>query len=213
MIKKPDSQTQVATWVEEFAGYEEFLRDVKARVQTAQVRAALAVNRELVLLYWSIGADISRHMQSKGWGAKVVDRLSTDLCQEFPTLRGFSPRNLRYMRSFAEAWSDEAILPQAAAKIPWFHNCVLLDKLSQTEERLRYARQTVEHGWSRNVLVHQIESKLYKRQGKAVTNFDRALPSPESDLVAKHGMTCQALQLRKEGYHGDTCSIIGNITA
>jgi len=112
-----------------------------------------------------------------------VDQLAADLQREFPDVKGFSPRNLRYMRSFAEAWPEEAILQQAAAKIPWFHNCILLDKLQDPHERLWYIQQTIEHGWSRNILVHQIESRLYQRQGKAVTNFERALPSPQSDLA------------------------------
>jgi predicted nuclease of restriction endonuclease-like (RecB) superfamily len=98
-------------------------------------------------------------------------------------MRGLSLRNLRYMRSFAEAWADEAILQQAVAKLPWSHNLILLEKLALPEKRLWYARQTVEHGWSRNVLVHQIESRLYERQGKATTNFERALPSAQSDLA------------------------------
>jgi len=97
--------------------------------------------------------------------------------------KGFSPRNLRYMRSFAEAWPDEAILQQLVAKLPWGHNVCLLDYLDTSEERLWYARQIVEYGWSRNVLVHQIDSKLYQRQGKAITNFERALPAPQSDLA------------------------------
>ena len=165
------------------SGYEAMLRDVKARVRAAQIRAALAVNRELLLLYWQIGTDISRQMREQGWGTKFVDQLAADLRREFPDIKGFSLRNLRYMRSFAEAWPEEAILQQAAAKIPWFHNCVLLDKLQEPQERLWYIQQTIEHGWSRNVLVHQIESHLYQRQGKAITNFERALPGPQSDLA------------------------------
>lgn len=90
--------------LEIFSGYAAFLNDIKARVRSAQLRAALAVNQEQILLYWQIGTDISRKMQEHGWGAKVVDRLSADLRREFPNMRGFSPRNLRYMRSFAEAW-------------------------------------------------------------------------------------------------------------
>lgn len=175
-----------------WAGYDQLLRDVKARVRAAQVRAALAVNSELVLLYWQIGADISWRMREQGWGAKFVDQLAADLRREFPDMKGFSPRNLRYMRSFAEAWPDEPILQEALAKITWYHNIALLEKLASPEERLWYARQTVEHGWSRNVLVHQIESKLYQRQGKAITNFERALPSPQSDL---------ARQLLKDPYN------------
>jgi len=171
--------------------YETFLSDLKTRIRAAQVQAALAINRELVLLYWQIGQDILTRQQQQGWGAKVIDTLAKDLQREFPEMKGFSSRNLKYMRAFAEAYSDD-IVQQAAAQIPWFHNCVLLDKVKDTQERLWYARQTVEHGWSRNVLVHQIESGLYRRMGGAITNFDRALPPPQSDL---------ATQLLKDPYH------------
>lgn len=188
------SEKAPGTIAEEFAGYEELLHELKEQVQIAQVRAALAVNSELVLLYGRIGARISQRIRENRWGAKVVDQLSADLRRAFPGTQGFSPRNLRYMRSFAEAWGDETILQQVAAKIPWFHNCILLDKVKDDAERLWYAQHTVEHGWSRNVLVHQIESNLYARQGKAITNFERALPSPQSDL---------ARQLLKDPYNFD----------
>jgi predicted nuclease of restriction endonuclease-like (RecB) superfamily len=176
------------------AGYDEFLNDLKGRIRQAQVRAALAVNRELVTLYWQIGREILSRQQAQGWGARVVDLLSRDLRHEFPEMKGFSPRNLKYMRAFAEAWPDNAIVQQVAAQIPWFHNCALLDKVKGAEEREWYIRQTVEHGWSRNVLVHQIETGLYQRQGRAVTNFSRTLPAPQSDL---------AQQITKDPYNFD----------
>jgi len=165
------------------AGYAQLLESLKARIRQAQVRAALSVNRELVLLYWHIGREILQRQAQEGWGAKVIDRLAQDLSREFPDMKGFSPRNLKYMRAFAEAWPDEQIVQQAAAQIPWFHNVVLLEKVKDPAERLWYVQQTLEHGWSRNVLVHQIESKLYGRQGKAITNFERTLPAPQSDLA------------------------------
>jgi predicted nuclease of restriction endonuclease-like (RecB) superfamily len=165
------------------SGYDELFQDIKNRVKTARIRAALAVNRELVLLYWSIGRDILKQQSEQGWGAKVIERLAADLRHEFPDMTGLSVRNLKYMRAFSEAWPDEAIVQQAAAQIPWFHNCVLIDKVKDAEERLWYAKTTMEYGWSRNVLVHQIESGLYRRQGKATTNFEKALPSPQSDLA------------------------------
>src|SRR5438874_908028 len=154
-------------------GYDDLLHDLKERIRGAQVRAALAVNRELVLLYWQIGREILERQRERGWGARVIDRLATDLGRAFPEMRGFSPRNLKYMRAFAQAWPDEPIVQQAAAQIPWFHNCVLLDKVKSPAEREWYVRQAIQYGWSRNVLVHQIESGLYQRQGKALTNFDR----------------------------------------
>jgi predicted nuclease of restriction endonuclease-like (RecB) superfamily len=175
-------------------GYPEFLRDLKQRIRQAQVKAMLAVNRELVLLYWQIGRDIVERQDKDGWGAKIVDRLAKDLHVEFPEVKGFSPRNLKYMRAFAEAWPDGSIVQQVAAQLPWFHNCVLLDKVKNPEERLWYIEQTIANGWSRNVLVMQIESGLYRRQGKAQTNFARTLPAPQSDL---------ATQLLKDPYNFD----------
>jgi predicted nuclease of restriction endonuclease-like (RecB) superfamily len=163
--------------------YEDLLARLKSQIRTAQVRAAVAVNRELVLLYWRIGKEILLKQHEQGWGAKVIDQLAKDLRQEFPDMQGFSPRNLKYMRAFADAWPDEAIVQQAAAQLPWFHNCVLLDKVKSPEERLWYIQQAIQYGWSRNVLVIHIESGLYRRQGKAITNFQVTLPQPQSDLA------------------------------
>ncbi|MFM0366938.1 PDDEXK nuclease domain-containing protein [Paraburkholderia sediminicola] len=165
------------------ADYAAWLNDLKARVASARQRAALAVSRELVLLYWQIGRDIAQRQQAQGWGAKVIDRLARDLRSAFPDMRGFSPRNLKYMRAFAQAWPDGEFVQQAAAQLPWFHLCTLLDKLTTREEREWYAAKAVEHGWSRNVLVMQIETRVHERQGNAVTNFPERLPSPQSDLA------------------------------
>jgi predicted nuclease of restriction endonuclease-like (RecB) superfamily len=174
--------------------YAAFLNDLKSRIQTAQTRAALAVNHELVLLYWQMGRDITEKMRLHGWGAKTVDRLAADLKKAFPGVQGFSARNLRYMRSFADAWPDEAILQAPLAKLTWYHNIALIEKLPDREIRLWYAKKALEHGWSRNVLVHQIESQLHTRQGKAITNFADTLPSPQSDL---------AQQVLKDPYNFD----------
>lgn len=174
--------------------YQTLLADLKQRIRTAQVRAALAVNRELVLLYWGIGKEILARQDHEGWGTKVIDRLAKDLRSEFPGQQGLSPRNLKYMRALAEAWPDEAIVQQVAAQIPWFHNCILLDKVKEPGERLWYVQQTIQNGWSRNVLVMQIETNLHRRQGKAITNFQATLPSPQSDL---------AQQLLKDPYNFD----------
>jgi predicted nuclease of restriction endonuclease-like (RecB) superfamily len=164
-------------------GYTTLLDEIKERVRTARLRAAVAVNQELVLLYWSIGRDILDRQRRHGWGAKVVDRLAADLRREFPGVEGFSPRNLKYMRAFARAWPDERIVQEALARISWYHNLALLEKVKGREERLWYARKAVENGWSRNVLVHWIEGDLHGRQGKASTNFHRSLPPPQSDLA------------------------------
>jgi predicted nuclease of restriction endonuclease-like (RecB) superfamily len=199
-MQKPRTQSLSKAVVP--AGYAEFLQDLKARIRSAQLRAALAVNRELVLLYWRIGRDIIERQSQAGWGAKIIDQLSKDLHQEFPDMNGFSPRNLKYMRAFAQAWPDEVIVQQAAAQIPWFHNCILVDKVKSPEERLWYIQRTIQHGWSRNVLVHQIESRLYARQGKAVTNFKATLPAPQSDL---------AQQVLKDPYNFDFLTLAEDV--
>lgn len=163
--------------------YRVFLEDIKDRVRRAQVGAALAANRELIRLYWEIGREILTRQRDQGWGAKIIDLLASDLRRSFPGLKGFSARNLKYMRAFAEAWPEEAFVQQAAAQMPWFHNCVLLEKVKSPENRRFYIQQTLQYGWSRNILVAQIESGLHQRQGKAITNFDRTLPEPSSELA------------------------------
>jgi predicted nuclease of restriction endonuclease-like (RecB) superfamily len=163
--------------------YPKFLESVKQRIRSAQVKAALAANRELVLHYWELGNDILKNQQQQGWGAKVIDRLSVDLAKEFPGLSGYSVRNLKYMRAFAQAWPDLAIVHQLGAQIPWKHNCVLLDRVKDAETRAFYIRKTVEHGWSRSVLVHQLDTELHRRSGKAPTNFPLTLPPVQSDLA------------------------------
>jgi predicted nuclease of restriction endonuclease-like (RecB) superfamily len=163
--------------------YTDWLIELKQRIHTAQQRASLRVNQELVLLYWQIGQDILTRQAQQGWGAKVIERLAHDLRTAFPKMKGFSPRNLKYMRTFAEAWPDLEFVQQAVAQLPWGHNLVLLDKFNNTEMRTWYAQKTIENNWSRNVLVMQIESGLLERQGAAVTNFEATLPKPNSDLA------------------------------
>lgn len=177
-----------------FVGYDEFLHELKTRIRTAQIRASLSVNRELVLLYWQIGRDILIRQKQQGWGAKVIDRLSADLRNAFPDMKGFSPRNLKYMRALAEAWQDEPFVQQLVAQIPWGHNVRILDYVKNAQERQWYIQKTIENGWSRDVLVLQIESCLYHRQGKAITNFAQTLPPLQSDL---------AQQLLKDPYNFD----------
>ena len=164
-------------------GYADWLADLKSHIHSAQQRATLAVNRELVLLYWQIGRDILTRQSVQGWGAKVIERLAQDLRVAFPAMKGFSPRNLKYMRAFAQAWPEAEFVQQAAAQLPWFHLCTLLDKLKTREERDWYLAQTVKHNWSRNILGMQIETRLLERSGKAVTNFEFSLPKPQSDLA------------------------------
>ena len=165
------------------SGYGSFLEDLKERIRAARIKAALSANRELVQLYWDIGRRILGQQRARGWGAKVVERLAQDLRRAFPDMKGFSRANLLYMRAFAEAYPDSLIVQQVAGQIPWFHNVILIEKIKDPATRLWYARKTIENGWSRAVLAHQIECGLHERQGKAVTNFDRTLPPPQSDLA------------------------------
>ena len=139
-------------------GYLELLEELKGRISAARVKAALAVNAELVTLYWSIGKNIIQRQEQEGWGAKVLDRLSNDLKAAFPDMKGLSARNLRYMRDLALVWPDEAIVPQLVAKIPWGHNRTLIHKVKERVEREWYIQACIEHGWSRNVLEIQIDT-------------------------------------------------------
>jgi predicted nuclease of restriction endonuclease-like (RecB) superfamily len=190
------------------ASYGAFLEELKKRIRTSRVKAALAANRELIVLYWHIGKSIVERQRVEGWGVSVINRLAADIQSAFPGIEGFSPSNISRMRAFYLAWTEgfsisaQAVpklqaqdsaqvvpeidgqdLPQVVREIPWGHNVVLLFKLKTPAERLWYASKTIEHGWSRPVLVHQIELGLCERQGKAVTNFDRTLPPPQSDMA------------------------------
>lgn len=165
------------------ADYASWLAELKARIHGAQQRAALAVNRELVLLYWQIGRDILVRQNREGWGAKVIERLAQDLRNAFPDMKGFSRANLMYMRAFSEAWPDATIVQQTVGQLPWGHNLALLTKLKTPEQRMSYARRAIEHGWSRSVLNIHIERRLLEREGRAVSNFDQQLPKIHSDLA------------------------------
>jgi predicted nuclease of restriction endonuclease-like (RecB) superfamily len=165
------------------AGYNAWLTELKNRIREARLRVSLAVNAELIGLYWRIGRDILERQERGGWGAKVVDRLAGDLRTEFPQMKGFSRANLLYMRAFAEAWPDLDIVQRVVGRLPWGQNIELLTKLKEPATRLWYAEATLDHGWSRPVLAHQIATRLKDRQGQAITNFGRTLPPAESDLA------------------------------
>ena len=178
--------------------YDVVLQSLKQRIRKAQLRATLSVNRELIFLYWQIGSEILERQRSEGWGTKVVERLAKDLKIEFSDVRGFSRSNLLYMRSFAEAYPDEEIVQRCVGLIPWRHNIALLEKLKSPEERIWYAHKALEYGWSRDILVLQIETNLYLRQGGAVTNFQQTMPDIDSDIVQ---------QLTKDPYNFDFLSL------
>jgi len=167
-------------------GYQVLLGDLKERIRAAQVRAALSVNRELILLYWRIGQAIRERQETHGWGAQVINRLSADLRLAFPDMKGFSPRNLQYMRTFAGVYLDPEIAQQLLRDLPWGHITHLLDRVSAPNARDWYARQAIAHGWSRAMLLHHIESKLYQRQGHAQTNFEMNFYLSAVDDLLRH---------------------------
>ena len=163
--------------------YSEWLISLKKQIHAAQQRAALAVNHELVRLYWNIGSDISYQCKTQGWGSKIIQQLANDLKREFPNMKGFSVTNLKYMRMLAESWGLEEISQAPLDQLTWYHLLTLQTKLSTKEERLQYAALTVRNGWSRNVLVHQIELGTANRIGAAQNNFAITLAPPQSDLA------------------------------
>ena len=183
MAKHPTQSEQAVSLLPVPEGYALWLDELKSRIHGAQQRAALAVNRELVQLYWQIGRDILQRQATQGWGSKVIERLAHDLRVAFPGMKGFSRANLMYMRAFAEAWPDAVIVQQAVGQLPWGHNLVLLTRLKAPEMRLAYAQAAIEHGWSRSVLNIHIETRRLERSGQAITNFVERLPMPGSDLA------------------------------
>ncbi len=165
-------------------GYAEWLADLKVRVLAAQQRASLAVNHELLRLYWQIGSEILERQAHAEWGSRILDQVSADLRAAFPEMKGFSKTNLKYMRAFAEAWPQlGSIGQQPVDQLPWSHNIILLTKLKTTEQRLAHAKEALKQGWSRNALALHIENRTLERQGKAITNFEQRLPKPQSDLA------------------------------
>lgn len=163
--------------------YNQLLSALKYRVASSRYKAALSVNKELILLYHHIGTAILSAQMKQGWGMKVINQLSQDLRTEFPEMKGFSPQNLKYMRKFAEEYTLDAIGQQAVDQLPWGHIVHLLYTVSDKTERHFYIDATIQHRWSRNVLSMQIETNLFRRQGKAVTNFQSKLPALQSDLA------------------------------
>jgi predicted nuclease of restriction endonuclease-like (RecB) superfamily len=184
--KREDASFPVApTHGEMPGGYAEALAEIKQRIGQERLRVVMAANSAMVLLYWDIGRLILDRQEREGWGAKVIDRLSADLRDAYPDMTGLSPRNLKYMRAFAAAWPDRSIVQQLAAQIPWFHNCLLLDRLPDAATRLWYMKACIENGWSRNILALQIDGCAHERQGKAISNFPATLPPADSDMAAQ----------------------------
>jgi len=163
--------------------YGELIQKLKQEIASSRIRAHLAVNKEMISLYWRIGNEILQRQSKEGWGTKVIQNISQDLRREFPEMKGLSVRNLKYMQRFARDYRDTEFVQRLAAQIPWFHNCLILDRVQEHDMRLWYIQKTIENGWSRNVLSIQISTNLYARQGKAITNFKDTLPQLQSDLA------------------------------
>ncbi len=179
--------------------YVQFLERIKTDILQTQLKAAMSVTVELTMLYWRIGKHLAEKINVEGWGTKIEQRLAQDLSSLFPGLAGFSSRNVRYMKMFAQTYV-EINLATAVAKLPWGHNIALLERLSDDKQRLWYAQKTIENGWSRSMLCMSIKSDLYNRQGKAITNFQAVLPELSSDL---------AQQTLKDPYNFDFLMIHG----
>jgi len=172
----------------EIKEYAQVLQDIKKHIREAQVKASLAVNKELIKLYWYIGQTITQQQKVNGWGSKTVEKFAEDIQKEFPGLAGFSRANIFRIRAFYLAYEKVSEPPRqledlAVFNISWWHNVILLTKLKDNTVRIWYAQKSIEYGWSSTILEMQIKSDLYNREGKAVTNFKKTLPSPQSDMA------------------------------
>jgi predicted nuclease of restriction endonuclease-like (RecB) superfamily len=167
------------------ADYAAWFAEIRSRIHGERLRLVLASNSIMVMLYWDIGRRILQKQAEQGYGTKVIDRLAADLREAFPEMKGFSPRNLKYMRAFAAAWPDSEVVQRTVAQLTWGQNITLLEKLDQPEDRLWYATRTLEHGWSRDILGLQIQGQAHRRHGKAQNNFPATLPPPESDMAVQ----------------------------
>jgi len=163
--------------------YLKFIEEVKSEIQKKRISVVLNANSSMICLYWDIGRGILKKQEEEGWGAKIIDRIAKDLKDAFPEMSGFSPRNIKYMRKFAESWPDFEIVQRVVAQIPWRTNISLMDKLKDEESRIWYAYKVIENGWSKTILDLQIESRLMERTGRSVNNFPAALPPADSDMV------------------------------
>jgi predicted nuclease of restriction endonuclease-like (RecB) superfamily len=164
--------------------YKTFIQEIKQCIQSAQIKAAVSVNQELLRLYWDLAERIVTKQQEAAWGDRFLAQMSQDLKIEFPEMKGFSRRNLEFMRQWYRFWEAESVIAkQVVSQIPWGHNLVIIGKIKSIDEAMFYVQKTIQNNWSRSVLTHQIESRLYQREGKAITNFEATLPVPHSDLA------------------------------
>lgn len=188
--------------------YNAFIKQIKSKIQSSQIKAAISVNQEMLKLYWFIGSEIIKKQEISNWGDGLLKQISDDLKTEFPEMKGFSHRNIKYIKQWFVFWNNanrQQLVAQfenqpisAIFQIPWGQNLVIISKSNSTEEALFYVNKTIANNWSRNVLIHQIESQLYERQGKAISNFENRLPEAHSDL---------AMEVLKDPYNFDFLTI------
>lgn len=175
--------------------YSNWLKELKQKVRLVQIKAAVKVNSELLRFYWELGRDIVDKQKNTKWGDGFLKQLSQDLSSTFPDMKGFSKRNLELIRKWYRFWSDNTLIAKQLAtqtesvhiipifQIPWWHNVVIITKIQNSDKAFFYVNKTIQNNWSRSVLTHHIENDLFKREGKAVTNFESTLPAPQSDLA------------------------------
>lgn len=163
--------------------YKDLLIEIKKKVKSSQLKAAVAVNKELIQLYWEIGSTIIKKQKNAEWGSKVIENLAKDLRLSFPDIKGFSLRNIQFMVQFSREYTDIEIVKQLVSQIPWGHNILLLQRLDNQDDRLWYAAKIIEEGWSRSKLLNLVDSDAHKRQGKALSNFKNTLTPTQSDLA------------------------------
>lgn len=164
--------------------YQSWIAQLKNKIQVSQLKAAVRVNTELILVYWQLGKEIVEKQQQANWGETLIEHFSKDLSTAFPEMKGFSRTNLFYIRKWYLFYSrEQELVPQLVGLIPWGHNREIITKCADTKEALFYVSETIRYNWSRAVLLHQIDSKLYQRQGKALNNFALTLPKPQADLA------------------------------
>lgn len=189
--------------------FKEWVSQLKNEIRSAQIKAAVRVNTELLRLYWRMGADICEKQKSASWGDSWLKELSNELTSEFPEMKGFSHRNLQYIRQWYSFYNEvDTFAQQLVAQfdeaiffsVPWGHHLYIISQCKDVNKALFYLHQTVEHGWSRAMLLNFLDSNLYERQGKAVSNFRRLLPDPQSDL---------AIQTLKDPYNFDFLTLDG----
>ena len=163
--------------------YKIWINELKNQVRSVQIKAAIAVNSELIKFYWELGKMISEKQEFYSWGEKLIEQISKDLKEEFPDMKGFSTRNIKYIRNFYAFYNNSEIRQQLVAQIPWGHNILIYSKSKNIQEATFYIQQTIENNWSRDVLALQIKTNLFDRKGKSITNFKNTLPEPFSDLA------------------------------